>query len=204
MHPLESEFLAICRGALGDVWHDRIRLGESVQTDAGLRPCLVGLDGNGIPCSARSETVWHPDILVLTELISRTIAVRSRHYEESISEAWFPDNWRERLRSVFPEGEENHQFFCFDHGPGWADLMTAAGEWSAEVGDPFILSDAKEKWGRLSLSGWQPDETIKDLDWHIEHVSGHVCDCCGAPGTMRTAGWMTTRCDTHNEERKRK
>lgn len=203
MHPLESEFLTVCRSALGDDWHDGIRLGESVQTEAGLRPFLVGLEGYRIPWPPRSETVWHPDTLILVELISRMIGVRSRHYEESVGEAWFPNDWRDRLGSVFPAADGS-RWFCFDHGPGWSDLLTAAAEWAVEVSDPFVLQDAKEKWGKLALSGWQPDGTIKDLDWHIEHVSGHVCDCCGAPGTLRTAGWMTTRCDAHHQESKRK
>lgn len=204
MHPLESEFLTICRTSMREDWHDGIRLGESVQTEAGLRPCLVGLEGNGIPWPERSKTSWHPDTLVLVELISRTIAVRSRHFEESIGEAWFPDDWRDRLGEVFSVGDDTRDYFCFDHGPGWADLLTAAGEWTTEVGDPFVLTDAKEKWGRLALSGWQPDETIKDLDWHIEHVSGHICDRCGAPGRRETAGWMSTLCDAHIPKRRSK
>lgn len=91
-----------------------------------------------------------------------------------------------------------------DHGPGWTDLSAAMLEWIGSGGDgSWGITDAKEKYGYMSLffsgdTGPLGDEIIEAT----ELVSEHVCDVCGAPGRLRSKGWMMTRCDEHTEKKR--
>ncbi len=37
-----------------------------------------------------------------------------------------------------------------------------------------------------------------------ESWAGHSCEECGAPGEMRSGGWVKTLCDKHEAERQKK
>lgn len=87
---------------------------------------------------------------------------------------------------------------------GWYDLLDATLGWIAEAQPNawWKASQIKEKFGTLRLyydgnPGADGDAIIDAA----EHLSGFVCDECGAPGKTRGPGWFATRCDEHKEGR---
>jgi len=86
-------------------------------------------------------------------------------------------------------------------GPGWYDLLDATLGWIAEAQPNawWKASQIKEKFGTLRLyyDGNPGDEGGAIID-AAEHLSGFVCDVCGAPGKTGGRGWISTRCELHN------
>lgn len=201
MTALETEFLTICETALKEEWLPSMTFGEPVvDGNGGTRFTLTGVQPGRRVWPEKAEYYWRFHREVLVELISRTIIVRARHYEESLGEAWQPDDWQDRIRTAHPTMDS-----MFDFSSGWADLLTAAAEWATEVSDPLHISYVKEKFGTMSVFGGCHDDTIADLDGHVEYLSGFICEDCGAPGRNRAdRGWWRTQCDKHHEERSRR
>lgn len=91
----------------------------------------------------------------------------------------------------------------FECGPGWTDLVDAVFTWLNEIASDrdWSPSQIKEKYGTLRFywHGDLPDlgdEIIKAAD----HLSGHLCEICGAPGVLRSeSGWWSTRCGDHRK-----
>ena len=91
----------------------------------------------------------------------------------------------------------------FECLPGWTDLFDATFTWLHEIapGTDWSPSQIKEKYGTLRFY-WYGD--LPDLGGEIidaaEHVSGHICDVCGAPGVLSSdGGWWSTRCREHRD-----
>jgi hypothetical protein len=89
-------------------------------------------------------------------------------------------------------------FECFH---GWADLLDALFTWLTEIAPAADWQPVqiKEKFASLRFywTGDLPDLALQAIE-AAEHVSGHVCEVCGAPGGIyRHSGWMTTRCRLH-------
>lgn len=91
----------------------------------------------------------------------------------------------------------------FDCGAGWTDLLDASFTWLGEIAPDHDWSprQIKEKFGTLRFYYWGD---LPDLGGEIiaaaEHVSGHVCEVCGAPGALRSDhGWWSTRCREHRD-----
>lgn len=89
----------------------------------------------------------------------------------------------------------------FECSAGWTDLLAAVFTWLEEVAPhhEWSPSQIKEKYGTLRFY-WHGDlpEHGDEIIEAAEHVSGHVCEVCGAPGTLRDQqGWWTTRCHEH-------
>jgi hypothetical protein len=85
-------------------------------------------------------------------------------------------------------------------GPGWADLLNSMFEGVAAAGhtDGWQTSDIKEKFATLRVyHGGQVGGIGRQIIDAAEHVSGFICDMCGAPGKLRGSGWYVTRCDDH-------
>ena len=89
----------------------------------------------------------------------------------------------------------------FECGPGWTDLFDAVFSWLHEIAadHDWSPSQIKEKYGTLRLY-WYGD--LPPLGAEIieaaEHISGHLCEVCGAPGRLQSQhGWWTTRCRDH-------
>lgn len=93
----------------------------------------------------------------------------------------------------------------FECGPGWTDLFDATFTWLDQVAHDrhWSPSQVKEKFGSLRFY-WNGD--LPDLGEEIieaaEHVSGHLCEVCGAPGQLKSdSGWWSTRCRAHRHWR---
>lgn len=66
----------------------------------------------------------------------------------------------------------------------------------AELELPRMLQ-IKEKFGTLRVYIDHADERIMALTDMAEKLSEFTCEKCGAPGELRTGGWLKTLCDEH-------
>lgn len=89
----------------------------------------------------------------------------------------------------------------FECGAGWTDLLDATFIWLNDIApDPDRSpSQVKEKFGSLRLYWWGDLPDFGDqIISAAEHLSGHLCEVCGAPGTLQSDhGWWSTRCREH-------
>ena len=64
------------------------------------------------------------------------------------------------------------------------------------------ISQIKEKFGGLRYyTDGYIDEQMDGMIDFAESLSYTICEECGAPGKLRSGGWMRTLCDKHEEER---
>jgi hypothetical protein len=94
-----------------------------------------------------------------------------------------------------------HATVGFECGPGWVDLLDALFAWLEEIAPQadWHPVQVKEKFASLRFywGGHLPDLGQQVIE-AAEHVSGYVCEVCGAPGVLQhDGGWMTTRCRLH-------
>ena len=65
-----------------------------------------------------------------------------------------------------------------------------------------IIAQIKEKFGGLRYyADGDIDEQMDGMIDFAESLSYTICEDCGAPGKLRSGGWMRTLCDKHEEER---
>lgn len=90
-------------------------------------------------------------------------------------------------------------------GPGWVGLLEVLLEQlQARADSGGIQARAlltREKWGRLSLRFFPLDPADEAMVVYVEMLSMHICEVCGAPGTLIPEPWHRTRCKAHTEER---
>ena len=60
-----------------------------------------------------------------------------------------------------------------------------------------VLSQIKEKYGRLVISFWSADQVSWTIAGVFEDLSEHICEVCGWPGKMNDGGWLQVRCKKH-------
>jgi hypothetical protein len=90
---------------------------------------------------------------------------------------------------------------------GWFQLLDSACrlmqshlDWKPDV--PQVTADqVKEKFGTLRFYYTGGDDYCSGVAAMAEHLSGLVCEECGAPGTTGGSGWVSTLCETHRSER---
>lgn len=66
------------------------------------------------------------------------------------------------------------------------------------------IVQVKEKFGGLRFYADGCTEAQDQLISFAETLSAMTCEVCGAPGTLRTDGWIKCLCDTHHKERKKR
>lgn len=93
----------------------------------------------------------------------------------------------------------------FECLPGWTDLLDATFTWLHEIAPQrnWAPDQIKEKYGALRLY-WHGDlpELGDAIISAAEHLSGHVCEACGAPGSQQNwSGWWSTHCPDHKRRR---
>jgi hypothetical protein len=65
-----------------------------------------------------------------------------------------------------------------------------------------VIAQIKEKFGGLRYyADGDVDEQMDGMIDFAESLSYTICEECGAPGKLRSGGWMRTLCDKHEEER---
>jgi hypothetical protein len=60
-----------------------------------------------------------------------------------------------------------------------------------------VTSQIKEKFGGLRFYYDGGDDEISGMVRMAESWAAHICEECGAPGTLRGKGWYYTACDAH-------
>ncbi len=133
----------------------------------------------------------------LTELVLRMQRLRWRRFSPT-TRMLVPPVYEDLLALRSKHVRATVGFEC---GPGWADLLDALFTWLAEIAPraDWHPVQVKEKFASLRFY-WTGD--LPDLGQQVikaaEHVSGNVCEVCGAPGALEhDSGWMTTRCRLH-------
>lgn len=67
---------------------------------------------------------------------------------------------------------------------------------------PQVVADqVKEKFGTLRFYYHGGDSKIDGMVRMAESMSACTCETCGAPGVLRSGGWLQTLCDTHAGDR---
>jgi hypothetical protein len=65
----------------------------------------------------------------------------------------------------------------------------------------YFAMQFKEKYGQLRFyPSTATDEMLETIDAATDE-SGHICEICGAPGTIYSKGWVMTRCPLHASHR---
>ena len=86
-------------------------------------------------------------------------------------------------------------------GKGWHPLVLPLIE-QCEAEDVKVFQ-VKEKFGGLRF--YTDGNTSEKLNHAIDSAEvacAKTCEECGAPGTLRTGGWLKTLCDEHAKGRK--
>jgi hypothetical protein len=108
------------------------------------------------------------------------------------------------LLDKYPKLFSNGQFWGFECGDGWYDILDnlcGAIKEHTYDGDDLYVDQVKEKFGRLRFYLSREDDVIHGMVTLAEYMSGHTCEMCGERGTMSTKGWMVTLCDLHHQAR---
>lgn len=181
-------------------------------TVAGVEPTLRGprvrFDVPRLSRPRADTAARAPDRALCAELVSRMVALR---WLDSPQPRVPPEDSGLALSATYaeiytvpPETSE-----------GWHWLLAATAEWIREIGVPpgFKTDQVKQKFGTLRFY-WHADAAengaaqvnrtqVSNIIRTAEWVSGAVCEVCGAPGSIRPAGWIRTLCDAHDPRRAR-
>lgn len=60
-----------------------------------------------------------------------------------------------------------------------------------------VVAQVKEKYGTLRFYYDGGDEYIRGMVTIAESMSAVTCEDCGAPGELRSGGWLRTLCSEH-------
>lgn len=82
-------------------------------------------------------------------------------------------------------------------GEGWGGLLDRLYD---QLKEDDLVIDVKEKWGGLRVYLWGGDEKLNELVDQLEKESLSICEWCGAPGILRSGGWIRTLCEVHAKE----
>lgn len=85
-------------------------------------------------------------------------------------------------------------------GKGWAGLVERG--WQALDAENATLMQVKEKFGELRMYAGGCSGITLDLLEDLCRESIKICEECGAPGKLRSGGWIRTLCDEHAEDHK--
>lgn len=104
-------------------------------------------------------------------------------------------------------------YYGIECGDGWRAVLeplfaamesTAAGMQQAGTAKSRLpaLAQVKEKFGTLRIYLDNGTTEIREAINAAEAQSQLVCENCGAPGVLRTQGWLATLCDVHANPKK--
>ena len=110
----------------------------------------------------------------------------------------------QKLLDKYPKLFSNQQFWGFECGDGWYDIIDhlcgAITEYTHDP-DEVYVDQIKEKFGRLRFYLSREDDVMHGMITLAEYMSGHTCELCGAPGKTRDVSWFVTLCDVHYQAR---
>ncbi|MET0410201.1 MAG: hypothetical protein ABW217_02845 [Polyangiaceae bacterium] len=131
-----------------------------------------------------------------------------REYDDALCEE-FPLLYADRTRS-WREVPLGFGIECKD---GWypllrelsAKLETLIMRLPEDERSGYRAAQVKEKLGTLRFHMSKQTPEMFAVISEAEELSGHTCEYCGAPGTLRrVADWRITLCDDHHAERERR
>jgi hypothetical protein len=109
--------------------------------------------------------------------------------------------YRAELRARYPAILEHASL---SYGPGWAGLLEVLCERLQHYADhgmlPVQITQAKEKWGELSVNCMGGDRFATGLIDMAEAMSAHICELCGNPGKLEEGPAFRTRCREHADQ----
>jgi len=154
----------------------------------------------GVPAKAIGGSTYSPDPPfhreTLVDLVLRMQRQRWRRVDAITRMLQPPEE--EDLQAL--QGKHPRAAVSFECWPGWTDLLDATFSWLHEIApdNEWAPSQIKEKYGSLRFY-WHGDlPALGDaIIGTAEHLSGHLCEICGAPGRLRQHGWWSTRCPEH-------
>ena len=93
----------------------------------------------------------------------------------------------------------------FDYPVGWNEIVREAFEFCEANGHDIKILQLKEKFGDLRIytqiqEGYQESEKFNANYKAFNEITGRAyttCAICGKPSTCMTTGWITPRCDEH-------
>lgn len=140
-----------------------------------------------------------PDVTRLTkaevedvaEAASRYVATRWRGSPEPKA---VPQHSWDVLMALFPQVYDAPP----ETGDGWHWMLVMTAEWMTYGGLPegYNTIQVKEKFGSLRFYHDGSPRTRR-IARAVEHISGAICETCGAPGRTRKGPWIRTACDQH-------
>jgi hypothetical protein len=93
-----------------------------------------------------------------------------------------------------------------DTGPGWWPLIVQLDADIAKLYPDYQILQVKEKFGglRYYIGGVPADVygAVHELIDRAEAKSFTICERCGAPGKVRSGGWILTLCNECEEKRR--
>ena len=109
-----------------------------------------------------------------------------------------------QLVEKYPKLFSSKQFWGFECGDGWYDLLDylcgAIKEYTYDS-DELTVDQVKEKFGRLRFYLSREDDVLHGMVSMAEHMSGQTCEMCGVRGKTRGGSWFVTLCDAHDQAR---
>lgn len=92
----------------------------------------------------------------------------------------------------------------FECGDGWYELIKNLSlklervieSLPADQREHYRASQVKEKFGSLRVYLTASTEEMEDCILEAEEESARTCEDCGAPGELRSGGWLRTLCDS--------
>jgi hypothetical protein len=117
------------------------------------------------------------------------------------------------LLDKYPKLFSNKQFFGFECGDGWYDILDylcgAISEYtyldvmskSPYDSNEIYVDQVKEKFGRLRFYLSKEDDVMHGMVSMAEYMSSQICETCGERGQLRTGSWLVTLCDMHDQTR---
>lgn len=128
-------------------------------------------------------------------------------YDAALCEE-FPLLYRDRHR----DWRDTPMGFGIECGEGWFQLLRELSgklealieKLPAEIRSDYRAAQVKEKLGALTVHMTGATAEMMDAIHAAREASEHVCEMCGASGSLRTIGafqWLKTLCDAHYQER---
>ena len=109
--------------------------------------------------------------------------------------------YRSELRLRYPAILEGASL---SYEAGWAVLLDTLCErlqhHADQGGQAVQITQAKEKWGELSVNGMGGDDYAYGLIDMAEALSAHICELCGNPGRLEEGPVFRTRCGEHGDK----
>jgi hypothetical protein len=107
---------------------------------------------------------------------------------------------------IYSRYEDKGTKECLDENPAWIEkkkqyYLNPSIKVNVEEEIPQVVAtQVKEKYGTLRFYYAGGDDMIDGMVSMAEAMSERTCETCGAPGKLRTGGWLKTLCDHHAEE----